>query len=101
MAEAGTGWRIERVPAPSRAASILVPIVSVLLALVAGAILIRVAGRNPLEVYRAMLAGSLGDRNGLAETLVKTTPLLLQLSVKSRWPASVTLYSNAGLPTAS
>ena len=77
MAEAGTGWRIERVPAPSRAASILVPIASVLLALLAGAVLIRVAGRNPLEVYRAMLAGSLGDRNGLAETLVKTTPLLL------------------------
>lgn len=77
MVETGSGWRLERVPAPSRAASILVPIVSVLLALVAGAILIALAGSNPLEVYRAMLAGSLGDKNGLAETLVKTTPLLL------------------------
>ena len=35
------------------------------------------AGENPLQVYRAMFAGALGDRNGVAETLVKTTPLLL------------------------
>jgi general nucleoside transport system permease protein len=76
MADA-RGWRLERVPAPSRAATIVVPVVSIALALVAGAILIGLAGRNPLEVYRAMLIGSLGDWNGAAETLVKTTPLLL------------------------
>ncbi len=63
--------------APSRAAAATVPLVSLALALAFGGLLILAAGENPLAVYRAMLAGALGDANGLAETLVKTTPLLL------------------------
>jgi ABC-type uncharacterized transport system permease subunit len=71
------GYRIERVSAPSRTATALVSVLSVALALVFGGILLALAGQNPLVVYRAMLAGALGDWNGVAETLVKTTPLLL------------------------
>ena len=62
---------------PSRLATAVVPTVSILLALVAGGVVLLAAGENPLAVYRAMLDGAFGSRNGLAETLVKTIPLLL------------------------
>ncbi|MDQ3467732.1 MAG: ABC transporter permease, partial [Chloroflexota bacterium] len=62
---------------PTRLASVLEPIVSILLALIFGGILLLIAGESPFAVYQAMLRGALGDRNGLAETLVKTIPLLL------------------------
>jgi simple sugar transport system permease protein len=55
----------------------LVSALSLLLALVFGGIVLVLAGENPLHVYQAMLSGALGDWNGVAETLVKTTPLLL------------------------
>jgi simple sugar transport system permease protein len=58
-------------------ASMLVSIVSFLLALVTGGIVLALAGENPITVYGAMLNGALGNENGVAETLVKTTPLLL------------------------
>ena len=69
--------RIERATAPSRFASVLVPVVSIGLALVFGGLVLLAAGEDPIAVYRAMLRGALGDRNGVAETLVKTIPLLL------------------------
>jgi ABC-type uncharacterized transport system permease subunit len=71
------GYRVERVSAPSRTVTALVSILSIVLALLFGGLLLALAGQNPLIVYRAMLAGALGDWNGVAETLVKTTPLLL------------------------
>jgi len=77
VAETGGGWRLERLPAPSRLAAVLVPAASIVLALAAGGVIVALAGQNPLAVYGAMLAGAFGSRNGLAETLVKTTPLLL------------------------
>jgi general nucleoside transport system permease protein len=70
-------WRIEKNPTPSRATAILTPIVSILLGLLTGGLLILATGENPIEVYRAMLGGALGDRYGLAETIVKQIPLLL------------------------
>ena len=45
--------------------------------LIACGLVMLATGENPIEVYRAMLNGALGDRYGLAETLVKGTPLLL------------------------
>jgi simple sugar transport system permease protein len=71
------GYRIERAPAPSRLSTALVSLLSLLLALVFGGIVLALAGENPLTVYQTMLHGALGDWNGVAETLVKTTPLLL------------------------
>ncbi|MFN8590925.1 MAG: ABC transporter permease [Thermomicrobiales bacterium] len=64
-------------PAPSRLATTLVSVLSLLLALMVGGVVLLLAGENPLVVYGAMLSGALGDQNGIAETLVKTTPLLL------------------------
>ena len=69
----------------SRKASYLVPMASVVLALLFGAILLRVAGANPWETYRAMLEGAIGSpaqwREGqyfsLVETLVKAIPIML------------------------
>lgn len=69
--------RFERAHAPTRSMRIAVPILSILLGLITGGILLLATGENPIEVYRAMLNGALGDRYGLAETLVKQTPLLL------------------------
>jgi simple sugar transport system permease protein len=70
-------WRVERVSTASRVAATLVTLLSFLLALLFGAIVLALAGENPIEVYGAMVSGALGDENGIAETLVKTTPLLL------------------------
>ena len=69
--------RVERTLEPSLTVRILVPIVSIILALLTGAILILVSGENPIAVYRAMARGAFGDRYGVAETLVKAIPLLL------------------------
>ena len=69
--------RFERVLTPTRNMRILAPIISVLLGLMTGGLLILLTGENPIEVYRAMLNGALGDKYGLAETLVKQIPLLL------------------------
>ena len=46
-------------------------------ALVVGAVLIALAGANPLGVYVAIVAGALGDQYHVAETLVRTIPLAL------------------------
>jgi ABC-type uncharacterized transport system permease subunit len=54
-----------------------VPVLSVLGALLLGALLLLVSGHDPLAVYGAMFGGAFGSGNGLAETLVKTIPLLL------------------------
>ena len=69
--------RVERVPTPSRWMTALVTGLSFLLALLFGGIVLFLAGENPLQVYGSMFSGALGNWNGVAETLVKTTPLLL------------------------
>ena len=77
--------KLEKRLQPSRAIALLVPIGSLVLALGFGAILLRLAGADPLLTYRAMLEGALGtpaqwqqgDFYALSETLVKATPLML------------------------
>ncbi|MGB0388089.1 MAG: ABC transporter permease [Ardenticatenaceae bacterium] len=55
----------------------LLPLVAVVAALVVGAIMLFLLGANPLEAYQAMFSGAFANKNGLADTLVKATPLLL------------------------
>lgn len=55
----------------------LLPIVAVLLAFVVGAIILLLQGVNPIEAYQSMIVGAFGSKNGLADTLVKATPLML------------------------
>lgn len=70
-------WRLERVSHPSLAAQLLVPVFSIVAALVAGGAIMLLAGENPFTVYRAMANGAFGDSYAFSETLVKTIPLLL------------------------
>jgi len=67
----------ERRLEPSRRIAILVPIVSIVLALVMGGLLLMAAGANPLETYKAMLDGALGTTYARSETLVRAIPLML------------------------
>ena len=55
----------------------LIPILAIALAISLGAVLIAIAGISPLVAYKSMLIGAFGSVDGIAETLVKTTPLLL------------------------
>lgn len=65
--------RLER----SRTAALLVPIVSIILALVFGGILLKLAGAAPGETYKAMAIGAFGAKYSISETLVKAIPLML------------------------
>ena len=53
------------------------PFLAVLAAFIIGAIILSLQGVNPWEAYKAMVVGAFGSKNGLADTLVKATPLLL------------------------
>ena len=53
------------------------PIAAVLLAFIAGAIMLLALGVNPIEAYSAMFTGVFGSVSGITQSLVKATPLLL------------------------
>ena len=53
------------------------PVFAALLAFAIGGVILALQGVNPLEAYKAMFFGAFGTKNGLADTLVKATPLLL------------------------
>ena len=55
----------------------LVPFIAVAAALAVGAIILLLQDTNPLTAYEAMFKGAFTNKNGLADTLVKATPLLL------------------------
>lgn len=55
----------------------LMPLVAVLLAFAVGGVILWLQGVNPFAAYKAMLFGAFGSKNGLADTFVKATPLLL------------------------
>jgi simple sugar transport system permease protein len=57
-----------------RAAS--VPVLSVILALLIGAILLWISGANPLAAYAALFNGALGSPEAIGRTLEKSTPLI-------------------------
>ena len=62
--------KVERRMEPSRAANVLVPVFSVVAALVAGGLLLALVGVNPLETYRAMIEGAFGSAYSISEVLV-------------------------------
>ena len=55
----------------------LLPVLAVLAALVVGAVMLLILGANPAEAYGALLKGTFGSSNAMAETAVKAVPLLL------------------------
>ncbi len=52
-------------------------VAAVLIALLIGALLIQLLGKDALAAYRALLEGAAGNLNSLAETLLKAIPLTL------------------------
>lgn len=52
-------------------------LISILLALLIGAVLLLVSNRDPLVAYKSLFYGAFGSTDRIAETLVKATPLLL------------------------
>ena len=54
-----------------------VPVVSVLVALVLGALFVLISGNNPIQAYGALLLGAFGSPYDISETLVLAVPLML------------------------
>lgn len=55
----------------------ILPLIAVAGALLVGAVVLVLLEVNPLEAYQAMVTGAFTNKNGMADTLVKTIPLLL------------------------
>ncbi len=58
-------------------AGLVVPIAAVGAALAVGAIMLLALGTNPLRGYSAMLSGAVGGTDEIADTLIKSMPLML------------------------
>lgn len=56
---------------------IFTSLLAVFLAMLVGGIVIIIAGANPILAYQHLLYGAFGNTNNIAETLTKTTPLLI------------------------
>jgi len=55
----------------------LIPFAGVIVALALSALVLVILKANPVEAYGAMFRGAFGSVNGLSQSLVKATPLLL------------------------
>ena len=62
---------------PKWATTLGAPVAGVIVGLVIGALLILLAGANPLAAYAVMVRGAFGGTRQIEETLLKTAPLLL------------------------
>ena len=59
-----------------KAKRVVKPLLSIVLALVVGAVVIALMGQNPLYIYSTMLQGAFGSPSAVAGTLVKTTTMI-------------------------
>ncbi len=57
--------------------SLLIPILAVFTALVIGAIIMKLAGDDPIAAYKGLFQGAFGSKRGWATTIRKWSPLLL------------------------
>ncbi|MCD5322747.1 MULTISPECIES: ABC transporter permease [Pontibacillus] len=57
--------------------NVLIPIISVILGLLAGAIIMLCFGYNPIDGYSALYEGAFGNSYFTGETIVKVAPLIL------------------------
>jgi simple sugar transport system permease protein len=57
--------------------AVMAPVLGGIAGLLAGAVLIKLAGADPLTAYRVMISGALGGSRQITETLLKAGPLLL------------------------
>ncbi len=102
----------------SRVVRVLVPVISLMFALIFGAFLLLISGVNPFTAYAAMAKGAFGSVHALSETLVKAIPLMLtglgvavafrmlfwnigaegQLAMGGLTATAVGLFASEGLP---
>jgi ABC-type uncharacterized transport system permease subunit len=68
--------RLARVTGP-RLAGLLVPVSAVVAAFLVGGVMLLMLGVNPIRGYGALLDGAFGDLDALADTAIKSMPLLL------------------------
>lgn len=54
----------------------LIPVISILLAFLTGAILITLIGGSPTQAFEYLFKGAFGSKNNIGETFVKATPLI-------------------------
>ncbi len=72
------GWiKVERRESPSRAMIIIAPIGAVVISLLIGAFMTKLAGGDPAMALDALLLDPFRSKQGLSEIFVKTTPILL------------------------
>jgi general nucleoside transport system permease protein len=57
--------------------SIIGPFAAIIIALIIGAIIISLIGKDPVEVYSLLFSGTLGNSYGIGQVLFKATPLIL------------------------
>lgn len=62
---------------PAAVISVGAPIFGALIGLLIGAVLIKIAGADPIQSYIVMFQGAFGGQRQITETLLKTCPLLL------------------------
>jgi general nucleoside transport system permease protein len=80
-----------------RLRTFLVPLLSVLLGLVAGAVAVLLSGTSPIEAYVALFQGAFTNTNAFSETLVATIPyVFLGLSVSIGFRAGLFNIGGAG-----
>lgn len=70
-------FRLEKRDYRSTRMAVLVPVVSLLVSFVLGAIVLLISDANPFQAYAAMIKGAFGSQTKLQYTLVKSIPLLL------------------------
>ncbi|MFS0749821.1 ABC transporter permease [Oceanobacillus sp. 1P07AA] len=56
---------------------LLVPVISVIIGLLAGALIMLFSGHDPIQGYAALWNGAFGDAYTIGETIRRTTPLIL------------------------
>lgn len=56
---------------------ILVPVLSIMAALIVGGLFLIITGEDPINAYAKMLKAAFGSANGISNTLISATPLIL------------------------
>lgn len=75
--EEGQAAQLGRFRVPVSVTNVGAPILGVIIGLLIGAVLILIAGRDPISSYASMAQGALGGSRQITETILKAAPLLL------------------------
>lgn len=57
--------------------SLMLTLIALICALLVASIIMILAGYNPLQAYQSIVTGAFGSRNAIAQTFLKSTPLMI------------------------